>query len=265
MPNSAVPITSAARATGVSPSTLRLWEGYGLVRPARTRSGHRRYRPEDLARIRDVRRLRAVQRLNIAAITTMLQARAAVSGNGRDGARVLGERLHALRLSRALSLREVSRRSGLAVSFISSIERGLGGASVASLKKLARCYGRTLAALTAPKRLRDQTVIRAGRYRALPMLGPGITVEQLAEGQRAMDCQRWILEPGAASQGPYQHEGEEFIHVLSGQFHITLDGRHRYRLRQGDSMYFKSTSLHAWVNPGPGRAALLWINTPPTF
>jgi hypothetical protein len=30
-------------------------------------------------------------------------------------------------------------------------------------------------------------------------------------------------------------------------------------------MYFKSTALHAWANPGPETTVLLWINTPPTF
>ncbi len=260
-----VSITAAARAAGVSSSTLRLWEQYGLLRPRRSRSGHRLYGPEEMARIRDIRRLRAIQGLNIAAIAATLRAESRPLPSNGNGALVLGERLQALRLSRGLSLRDVSRRTGLAVSFINSVERGVGGASVASLKKLARCYGQTLTELTAPKEVRDRTVIRAGHYRVLPMLGPGITVEQLAEGQRAMDCQRWTLEPGAASQGPYQHEGEEFIHVLSGRLHITLDGRRRFRLKQGDSMYFTSTLLHAWMNPGPETAVLLWINTPPTF
>jgi len=80
-----------------------------------------------------------------------------------------------------------------------------------------------------------------------------------------MDCQRFTLSPGAGSRGQYSHEGEEFIHVLSGRFEITLDGRQRYQLNAGDSMYFESTSLHAWVNPGSETTMLLWINTPPTF
>ncbi len=97
------------------------------------------------------------------------------------------------------------------------------------------------------------------------MLGKGIRVEQLAEGQWAMECQRFTIRPGAGSEGPYAHEGEEFIYVLAGQVEITLDGRERYRLGPGDSTYFKSTSQHAWRNPGAEAAVLIWINTPPTF
>lgn len=260
-------IRQAAQATGVNASTLRLWEQRGLVLPGRTPNGHRRYAQADLRRIRDIRRLRSVLKLNVAAIRAALGTQ---RGAGRRGGRGretdgLGPRLQALRARRGWTLREVSRRTRLAPSFISSIEAGDGGASVASLKKLARCYGTTLSALAAPRALRAGKVIRAGKYRVLPMLGKGIKVEQLAEGRLAMDCQRFTLAPGAGSQGQYAHTGEEFIHVLSGRFEIMLDGREGYRLAAGDSMYFKSTSPHRWLNPGPGPAVLIWINTPPTF
>lgn len=268
MTNSGLRIQQAAEATGVNPSTLRLWEHRGLVLPGKTPSEHRRYTQDDIRRIRDIKRLRSVQKLNVAAIKAVLEAR---GGRGRHGGAAqktydgVGLRLQVLRLRQGLTLREVSRRTGLAPSFLSSIENGDGRASVASLKKLARCYGTTLSALAAPRALRTGKVIRAGKYRILPMLGPGIKVEQLAEGQLAMDCQRFTLEPGAGSQGQYSHEGEEFIHVFSGHFEIILEGRERYRLGRGDSMYFKSTARHAWVNPGPDTAVLLWANTPPTF
>src|SRR5437763_15405725 len=60
-------IHRAAQAAGVSPSALRLWEYRGLVRPQKTPSGHRRYTAEDVGRSRDIRRLRSVQGLNLAA------------------------------------------------------------------------------------------------------------------------------------------------------------------------------------------------------
>ncbi len=141
----------------------------------------------------------------------------------------------------------------------------MGQPSVAALRKLARYYGTTLLALSATQAPPPGKVIRAGAYRVLPTLGSGIKVEQLAEGSLAMECQRFTLRPGGSSQGQYAHEGEEFIHVLTGEFEITLNGHERYQLKAGDSMYFKSTSLHAWVNPGSEETVLLWINTPPSF
>ena len=259
-------IHRAAQAAGVSPSALRLWEYRGLVRPQKTPSGHRRYTAEDVGRIRDIRRLRSVQGLNLAAIQGVLGVNGtAPTQRASHGARAVGRALQALRLRRRLTLRQVRDKTGLALSFISSVEHGVGRPSLASLTKLARCYGTTVSALTAGRARRVGKVIRAGHYRVLPMLGDGVKIEQLAEGRCAMDCQRFTLSPGAGSRGQYSHEGEEFIHVLSGRFEITLDGRQRYQLNAGDSMYFESTSLHAWVNPGSETTMLLWINTPPTF
>lgn len=262
-----MPIHIAARVISVNPSTLRLWERSGLLTPRRTPSGHRRYTPQDLSRIRDIKRLRMVQQFNLAAIRSILGvdgARPSRAGQGTVD-RQLGRQLHAARVRQGMTLREVSRQTGLAISFINSIEHGAGRPSVASLTKLARCYGTTISALTSRRIRSAGKVIRAGRYRTLPMLGKGIKVEQLAEGRWAMDCQRFTVRPGAGSEGQYAHEGEEFIHVLKGQFEIIVDGREQHRLGPGDSAYFKSTSYHAWGNPGPKTAVLLWINTPPTF
>jgi DNA-binding transcriptional MerR regulator/mannose-6-phosphate isomerase-like protein (cupin superfamily) len=260
-------IQKTAQAAGVSPSALRLWERRGLLVPRKTPRGHRRYTQDDVSRIRDIRRLRSLQGLNLAAIaaTLGLNGRGPVRGALPEAVRELGRRLQAFRSRNGMTLREASGKTGLAPSFISSIEHGVGRPSVASLQKLARCYGTTVSALTAHRTRTAGKLVRAGRYRVLPMLGEGIKIEQLAEGRLAMDCQRFTLAPGAGSEGQYAHEGEEFIHVLAGRFEITLAGRERYRLGPGDSMYFKSDALHAWRNPGLAATELLWINTPPTF
>lgn len=48
-------IQAVADRCGVNPVTLRAWERrYGLIKPARTTSGHRRYSDEDVARIRAI-------------------------------------------------------------------------------------------------------------------------------------------------------------------------------------------------------------------
>ena len=51
-------IGALARRLGVAPATLRDWERrYGIGPGGRTAGGHRRYRPEDIARIEQMRRL----------------------------------------------------------------------------------------------------------------------------------------------------------------------------------------------------------------
>jgi oxalate decarboxylase/phosphoglucose isomerase-like protein (cupin superfamily) len=36
-------------------------------------------------------------------------------------------------------------------------------------------------------------------------------------------------------------------------------------MREGDSLYFKSSLAHRWVNDGKTEARAIWVNTPPTF
>ncbi len=52
-----------------------------------------------------------------------------------------------LRARHGLSLREASRRSGVSVSFLSALERGVSGASVATLQRLTSAYGTNMLGL----------------------------------------------------------------------------------------------------------------------
>jgi len=76
-----------------------------------------------------------------------------------------------------------------------------------------------------------------------------------------------LPELAAAHEGECEaaHEGEEFLHVLRGEFELWLHNEGRYHLKAGDSLYFESSTPHRWKNPGRAEAWVLWVNTPPTF
>src|SRR3984957_16308377 len=60
-----------AQATGLSPRVLRHWEELGLVAPARTAAGHRRYGPSEITRLYRALALRQAG-LRLAQIKTLL-------------------------------------------------------------------------------------------------------------------------------------------------------------------------------------------------
>ena len=74
-----------------------------------------------------------------------------------------------------------------------------------------------------------------------------------------------VWGPGGGSGESYTHEGEEFLHILRGEFEIWLNTDEHYHMKIGDSLYFQSSTPHRWRNPGKTESWLLWINTPPTF
>lgn len=256
-------VNDVATMLGISTSTLRLWESHGLLAPARSEGEQRVYSEQDVERAREINRLRKIQGLNIAAIKTVLGTQ--IDGAQPAGGDALGSKLRQTRRNAGLTLQQVHERTGLPISLVSTLERASGGASMASLMALANCYGTPITDLLAPPRELTTRVVRGASARRVPILGPLIQVEQLAEGPVAMDCQRWTLLPGAASEGSYSHPGEEFITMLAGEFEITLAGEELYRLNVGDSIYFPSTTGHSWRNPGEATAMLIWISTPRTF
>ena len=64
-------ITTTAELVGIDPQSLRLYERRGLLEPARTDGGTRRYSPDDLDRLHRIRQLLDAG-LNLAGIALVL-------------------------------------------------------------------------------------------------------------------------------------------------------------------------------------------------
>lgn len=266
-------IAEAARMVGVSPSTLRLWEQQGLVAPIRTSSGQRHYDGALVERLKTIRRLRSEKGLNPAAIKQALTFDDAagrpgeVRANGGEAIELpIGMKVRHLRKEARLTLKAVAGATGAALSVLSTFERTSQGISVTALHNVARHLGTTIATLSGQGNSRNgASLVRHGQWATWPTTASGVTVHVLADGNNQMECHRFDLAPGASSEGAYQHEGEEFLHVLAGSLEIILDGDQFHELRVGDSFYFESTRLHSWRNNFDGPTTLMWINTPPTF
>jgi DNA-binding transcriptional MerR regulator/quercetin dioxygenase-like cupin family protein len=259
-------ISEAARRVGVSPSALRLWERQGLIRPRRTPGRYRLYTDADIEQLRSVRRLREVDRLNAPAIRRVL--RNPVPASAHADRRLDGRPLRRMRHHHGLSLREASGRAGVSVSFLSALERGMTGASVATLQRLTAAYGTTMLELLGGggSSATAKRLVRAGNRRWLDIGSGQIRIEQLAEGACQLEPQMFVLAPGATSDGPYAHDGEEFLYLLSGAITVWVGEDEAYALdAPGDALTFPSTLPHRWRNDAPTEARLLWINTPPTF
>lgn len=75
------PIRTVARLTGVDARRIRAWESqYGLLRPARTRGGHRLFSQRDLDLIRRIKRLIDEDGLRLQGIRLLLEAESAADG-----------------------------------------------------------------------------------------------------------------------------------------------------------------------------------------
>jgi len=255
-------ISEVARRVGISSSALRAWESLGLVAPQRTENRYRLYTEGDVRILQRAIFLRRARGLNPAAIVHVLKRQGVVPVPA-EAASLPGRRFRRLRARRGLSLAQVARATGVSVGFLSALERGQMRASVATLRRIARFYRTNILSLFEaagenPRLVRPE-------QRKILQTDSGVRMELLAWGNTAMEPHLFRIKPGGGSGESYSHEGEEFLHVLRGQFEIWLNSKEHYRLKPGDSLYFESSTPHRWKNPGRSETWLLWINTPPTF
>lgn len=255
-------ISEVARRVGISSSALRAWEALGLVSPQRTQSRYRVYTESDVRLLQRAVFLRRARGLNPPAIVHVLTRQGVVSPPA-ERPPTPGQRFRRLRMRRGLSLAQVARATKVSVGFLSALERGQMHSSVSTLRRIARFYRTNILSLfeTAAENPR---LVRPAQRKILETT-PGVRMELLAWGQTAMEPHMFRIKPGGGSGESYSHEGEEFLHVLRGDFEIWLNAGEHYSLKPGDSLYFESSTPHRWRNPGRSETWLLWVNTPPTF
>lgn len=256
-------IREAAEALEVGINTLRQWERQGLITPGRTSGNQRRYTEDDVVRLRRVLWLRRAKGYSTAEIARLLQEQ---DDDGPPVERTatplgdIGARLRAHRHSRRLTLRTVAEQVGLSISQLSAIERGTSNPSVASLQRLAKVYE------TSPIDLMQSsspgTRLVRSEERPVSLEAPsGLRIERAATGTLIMRPEVLTVPAGSGSDGVFEHAGEEFFFVLSGQLQVWLGTDEQYALTAGDCLYFPSGIPHRWHNPGPGETSVLSVDT----
>jgi DNA-binding transcriptional MerR regulator len=257
-------IGDAARIAGVSPTTVRVWDREGLVGSHRSGSGYRYFDNDDIVRLRRIAHLRKVDKLNTEGIRRVLAAEDGEPPKRPKATDVaVGPRLRELRLQKGMTLGQAGKASGLSPSFLSSLERDQTGAAPATLYRLVRSYGSTLAKLVRREQAGLAQQTRPGDRRAF--VTHGFRQEQLIDGKTIMDASVCSLEPHEGSGGSYSHEGEELVYVLEGTLRISLGTGEVYDVHAGESLFYPSILEHEWLNPGDGTTRLVWVVTPPTF
>jgi transcriptional regulator with XRE-family HTH domain len=178
----------------------------------------------------------------------------------------LGARIRALRIARGETLRKLAAEAGVTESFLSQVERGVASPSIASVQRIARALGTSIAELFATDD-RAGIVVRAADRRRVVYQGLGAIDEFLT---RATDGRLQVImstiEPGGGTgDEAYTHDSdEEVIVVLEGALDLWVGPEH-YRLEAGDAVTHSSRVPHRNTNPGPGVARVLFCITPPSF
>ncbi|MEW6443979.1 MAG: XRE family transcriptional regulator [bacterium] len=176
----------------------------------------------------------------------------------------VGEKLKLLREDKALSLKDLSERTGLSTAVLSQIENHLVSPPLGTLIRLAKALD------VRPGYFFDQhadksfAIVRkderkqVSRFASKKGVSYGYSYESLGYDLKDRHMEPFLvtLEPApVANPKPSSHDGEEFLFVLEGEMEITL-GEHSDVLQPGDAVYYDSKIPHL-VACGGGRKAVI--------
>lgn len=182
----------------------------------------------------------------------------------------IGTKVRHTRKVRGLRLRELADRVGCSESLLSKIENDKARPSLEMLHRIVSELGISISTLFMEKERTSGVVMRAGGRPVIGVhtltRGEGLKLESLIpeSGTQLLNGSIHIVMPGGGSEGDITHEGEELGYILVGELDLTVDGQ-TYRLKPGDSFFFRSDLAHGYRNPGDVETRVLWVNTPPTF
>jgi len=187
--------------------------------------------------------------------------------NAEQSRTEMGQRVKTLRESRGLTLQGLSDRSGLAISTISKIERGLMAPTYDRFSGLAHGLGVDVSELFSAGGGQYEAgtvdVARAGEFGYLET--ENYTYEMLFTDVRgkAMIPMLGTLKPLEKMEFDRMvtHPGEEFLMVLKGTVVVQLEGREDETLNTGDSIYFDSGRGHLYAAEGQEEARILVVCT----
>jgi transcriptional regulator with XRE-family HTH domain len=178
----------------------------------------------------------------------------------------LGRRIKQERLRRSLTLKDIEAKVGISATHLSEVERGKSSPTVGVLEKIARALGTRAALLIDAAAGQPVSHTTPGQRRA--MLTPDGTVrtETLSDSFAGSEISILLMTyypTQVRTVEPRSHEGEEFIHVLSGSLEVMV-GDEQYALSEGDSLHFKSTRPHAYHNNGD-TVCVVFVATCPRY
>jgi transcriptional regulator with XRE-family HTH domain len=186
----------------------------------------------------------------------------AVAIDADETLRAIGRRIRALRSDRRLTLNTVAERTGLSVSLLSMVERGVTAPSIGTLVAIAGCFGVHMSDLfsEAGREVESDPVTRREDQPTFETAEGVLRRVAQTDDPRGFEMAVNEYAPGTSSNPTStRHEGVEFGVVIEGTLTVELDGR-EYSVGPGDSISYESGRPHRLRNDGAGRVRAVWLN-----
>lgn len=167
----------------------------------------------------------------------------------------LGPRLCELRAAKGFTQDRLAAETGFTKGYLSKIENSKVIPPIGTLLKIARVLDTDLADLfdagTGGQQDEGISIVRAGERHAVIRGGSSFGYDYVAladkRHRKRMEPFVMVFPSEVETDVRFEHEGEEFMFILSGkvEFSAVIGGRtRRWVLSPGDSAYFDSSIPH---------------------
>jgi len=181
----------------------------------------------------------------------------------------IGEKIRELRLRKKIGLVELASHTGLSPGLISKIERGRLFPTLPTLLRVALVFSVGLGYFFADDRSRHTFAVMRKKERKRFSIRPEskdtpLFFECLDYNAVERKFSSYLADFPARSKGKpftHEHDGFEFIHVLSGRLVLTMREEETL-LKAGDSVYFDSTVTHGYHRGGSHPCTAIVIVAP---
>ncbi len=168
----------------------------------------------------------------------------------------VGRKIKRARTARKVSYEQLANETGFSVDYLKRIESGQEIPAVGALLHISRALE-----LESGDLLSEQETNLKRRVKAFTKRTENYAYTTLTPGaeNKHLKAFKVTVDPLQDHKGVgYQHEGEEFVYILSGSMEIVV-GDHVNRLKAGDSLHFNSGIRHMMRNVGKEKAEMLVV------
>ena len=189
----------------------------------------------------------------------------------------VGSEIRQMRKARNMTLKGLAKASGISVSHLSSIERGVSNPSLAVIQHIAGGLrvepGWFFTRRSGEGPMERAYVVRKNNRRNLNVLYGeavdtlGLTDELLSSsvgGDFFMGIATFAPYSSRTTDLFYQHEGEQHGLVVKGHIELQIEDE-LITLYEGDSYSFPTDIIHKANNPTDQPAQLIWAISPIVF
>ena len=167
----------------------------------------------------------------------------------------IGALLKRIRKQHKTTLQELAFKSGLSISYLSLLERGLNSPTIESLNKICQSLGITLTDLLL--NLNSEKLLVEKKNRRIIFDNEGVRYETITEGNRHMKGTAMIVSDKVLHISE-SHIADEIGYMVQGVLELNLKGV-IYEMHPGDTIYIPANTKHSFKKLSDDESITIWV------